>query len=67
MDEQKYWDAQKYCVYCGAAISSGAAFCAKCGSKTLIRSTSPSAAPPPSTLFLSHFINILVQALTLGK
>ena len=72
MDEQKYCaycgaDEQKYCVYCGAAISPGAALCAECGSKTLMTSTSPSATPPPSTLFLSHFINILVQALTLGK
>ncbi|MFZ0011846.1 MAG: DUF2116 family Zn-ribbon domain-containing protein [Halobacteriota archaeon] len=41
-------DEQKHCQNCGAAISPGAAFCAKCGSKTFIRSTSPPSAPPPS-------------------
>ena len=43
-------DEQKYCQNCGAAISPGAAFCAKCGKTFTSASTSPTPAPPRSTL-----------------
>lgn len=43
-------DEQKYCQNCGAAISPGAAFCAKCSKTFTNTSTSPSPAPPRSTL-----------------